>query len=643
MLDEFVSSDADSSTSIEEIIVDTSFERATAEMMAGAQAELDALVTEPAPAVYDERDEHPKSTMVGHKHYKEGLERRRRIMHFVSQGYAVKDAVAEAGISNSAYEQYRRKYPKWGAQITMLRQKSVMATDGVLDTGNPAGFVAKYFHMNITWFQLLFMQELEKLPMGDILMVLWPPEHGKTTTFENYANMKLAGTPEHRFLVASENRGIAQKILGRVMDRMNPMGPTPEYVGAYGPFAPQSGGGIAQLRQPWTDTKFSVYKARSSDERNYSMEAVGINGSIVSARTDHLHVDDAQSVKTLSQSKKMTDWFRQDALSRPSESGITSICGTRVGEGDFYEELLNDVELDGIMKVIRLPAIITDHDTGEITPLDTSRHTLESLDRMRRKVGQERWDQNWMQNPGASTLGKGTFIKGMLEQCKDSDRSLEHHCGDEGLVQSPIVYIGVDPALGGKNVVMAVEVRPGGVLIPRRIREDAGFSRNEQIMEAIESVVRWCELTGNVTDVVIEEKNFQLGLKNDDRMTEMAEKWGFTVRGHMTGWNKYDEDIGVASMATSFIKKEVVLPWANDTLTRYEIGEFVRQLLAWKPGARGSKLRQDYVMAFWFVWMLWRSRRKSIEHLGSDTSGQFQRQTAGWQMSPRGLVVPRST
>ena len=95
-------------------------------------------------------------------------------------------------------------------------------------------------------------------------------------------------------------------------------------------------------------------------------------------------------------------------------------------------------------------------------------------------------------------------------------------------------------------------------------------------------------------------------------------------------------------MASSFIKGEIILPYADDDKTRFEIDELCRQLYAWKPGARGNKLRQDRVMALWFVWMLWRSRRKSLEGLGSTSGSGFQRQTMGWNISASGLMIPGS-
>lgn len=601
---------------------------------------------EPLPGVmtapeYDPEAEAPKDTRGRHRLYLEGQERRQQIFLAIRNGATVGEAIEKVGVSRRTYDGYRMRFRQWAAKIDEAKQYASELKNLDEWDGSPASFMSTFFGMPPTWFQLMILNELDNTPPGNILLVLIPPEHGKTTTFENYANMKLAKDPGFRFLVASENQGIARKINGRVMDRMHPNGPYPAYVQRFGPFIPQTGEGIGAVRQPWTDTKFRVWRARHSDERNYSMEAVGAGGSIVSARCDKLHVDDPQSTRTLGQTDKLSTWFRQDALSRPAESGNTSVVGTRVGEDDFFEDLLGDPGLDGILKVIRFPAIITDNVTGEQKPLWEGKHTLETLDRMRRKAGDEVWDRNWMQNPGASRMGKGTFTRDIVERCQDPERSLEHHVGDEGERDGSICYIGLDPALGSKNCIVATEVLEDGKLIVRKIREDIGFERNEQIMAALESVVRWCNLTGMVTDVVIEDKNFQLGLKNDERMQEMAETYGFSVRGHTTGWNKYDPDIGVASMTTSFTKGEIVLPWKDDTVTRHEIGELKRQLYAWKPGARGNKLRQDRVMALWFVWMLWRSRWKSLVGVGSHDTSAWKRQNSGWVMNGRGLVVPQ--
>ncbi len=463
-------------------------------------------------------------------------------------------------------------------------------------------------------------------------MALWPPEHGKTTTYENYVSEMVALHPNRRQTVASENQQIARKIIGRIKNRMEPGGPFPKYVERWGPFRPPVGLGQGKVAQPWGADHFNVYKKSHHDERDYTMMALGVGSSIVSTRTDHLHVDDVQSVKTYTQTNKIEDWFRQDALTRPGEHGITTIAGTRVGEDDIYSRLADDTDLQGILKVIKFKAIITDFETGEQKPLWPERYTLDMLDRQRRKVGQEAWDRNYMQSPGSSNSNR-TFTDEMVDECLNPLISLKHEVPTDN-----IVYVGLDPALGSQNCVIACEVSPEGKLIVRRIREDVGFRRNEQIMQALDSVIQSCNLTGRVTDVVIETKNFQAGLARDERLLEMQQHYGFAMREHITGWNKYDESVGVASMCESFMRQEIVLPWAGDDYTRTEIGELCRQLKAWRPGARGSKLRQDRVMALWFVWILWRQRWK--QPVESNTSETWRVKGIPWSGTRTGLVIP---
>jgi hypothetical protein len=109
----------------------------------------------------------------------------------------------------------------------------------------------------------------------------------------------------------------------------------------------------------------------------------------------------------------------------------------------------------------------------------------------------------------------------------------------------------------------------------------------------------------------------------------MTKRYGFRVREHLTGVNKYDETIGVPSMALSFMRGEIDIPYADDKSTRHMVDQFLRQLKAWRPLKRGTRLRQDQVMAFWFIWILWRQRKQSFD---VDTS-QFDYKGLPWKTS----------
>lgn len=570
-----------------------------------------------------------------HSSVRESQARKQAFIDLIKAGATISEALAHQSVdvTHSAYKKWRERDPHFALNVDIARAGRDAAV-GIWNGGH-ASFAEKYFRMTYAWFQLLYIEELEKLPPGNILMALWPPEHGKTTTYENYASEILAINPEWRGTVASENLTIATKIVSRIKNRLEPDGPFPQYVHDWGPFKPQSGQGAnGKIAQPWGSGHFNVFKKTAHDERDYSLLALGFGSSIVSTRTDHLHVDDIQSTKTLSQTDKIETWFRQDALSRPGEHGITTIAGTRVGEDDFYERIANDSDLDGILKVMRFKAIMTDPLTGEQRALWPERYSLDQLDRQRRKVGQEAWDRNYMQEPGASNTSR-TFTDEAIDAALNPLISLKHRVNN-----GSIVYVGLDPALGSNNCIIACEVTFDGQLIVRRIREDVGFQQNEQIMAALGETVEWCNVAGGrVTDVVIESMVFQKGLARDERLQELSQWHGFACREHLTGWNKYDENIGVASMVSSFLSGEIVLPWADDDHTRTEVGELVRQLRAWKPGKRGSKLRQDRVMALWFVWILWRSRWK-IPTASAANPDAWRRKGLPYSGTRSGLVLP---
>ena len=395
---------------------------------------------------------------------------------------------------------------------------------------------------------------------------------------------------------------MARKSLGRVRSRMEPHGPFPRYVARFGPFTPQNQSG-RKTAQAWGADYFNVFKKAAHDERDYSMVSLGWRSKIAGTRTDHLHIDDIQSRVSLNLTEQMFEIFRQDWLTRPGESGRTVINGTRVGQDDFYERVMNEIDED-LLNVIRFPAIIT-NDDGEPEPLWPEQFTLEGLDRIRRKVGEEAWARNYMQQPMASS--ESTFREEDIDKCKNPLRSVVHHPPKDSTI-----YIGLDPALGSNNCIVAATPHEGKLKI-LFVREDVGFTRNEQILGVVEDAVLRCQANGGkVSDVVIEAMVFQKGLSRDERLIEMTELYGFRVREHLTGVNKYDETIGVPSMALSFMRGEIELPWADDPQTRHQMGELIRQLRTWRPLKRGTRLRQDQVMALWFIWILWRQRKESF-------------------------------
>ena len=573
----------------------------------------------------------------GGTHAQVEAERKRvRILELVANGASVQEALQGTNTTRGQYEKWRTRWPDWRQALDERRTASPTNIDGE-DMGF-ADFSLRYFGIDYAPFQLDFIERMEALPPGDILLALWPPEHGKTTVFENYASQKLAMDPSMRFTVASGSQRIAAKITGRVRRRMSSDGSAKQYVKDWGPFEPQTGVG-RKPGQPWHDAFFNVYKKATHDERDNSMQAIGRDSEIVSTRTDQLHVDDLQSTKTIKLTDKLVEWFRQDALSRPGEYGKTSAAATRVGEDDVWGRLMEDEDLDGILHVVKYPALVRNSETGEWEPLFPQRYSLEQLDRMKRKSGQEPWDRGYMMEPGLSGVDR-PIDDDAIEKCKDYDRRW-----NGPITKGAQHIITVDPALGGWSCVMGWEITTDKRLLAVRLDEKRNLRANEQIMDQIGRVLMGIKAGGGrVTDVIIETMNFQKGLANDERLRELRDEHGFAIRDHLTGWNKYDAAIGIASMATDIRRGQIGIPYYSDSEhrgTAMESDELFRQWKKWRNDMvlRGNKVRIDRLMCTWFAWIWWQKRYKNpVTEQESDTG--WKRQGLPFKRTNVGLIVP---
>jgi len=138
-------------------------------------------------------------------------------------------------------------------------------------------------------------------------------------------------------------------------------------------------------------------------------------------------------------------------------------------------------------------------------------------------------------------------------------------------------------------------------------RADYGLSKTEEQLAIIDEVAR--RFKPNV--VIIESDAQQKGLANDDRLERLSHIHGFRIHQHITRMVKMDIIFGVASMDQSFAKGEIRIPWGDDA-TRVKMEPFVKQLREWRPDIPTKRLRQDLVMAMWFVHKYWQQYLQNI-------------------------------
>lgn len=599
------------------------------------------MVTEPKPpwwATKSKQEDRPppksaKSSAIAKANnrqttqFKAGEARREAVLAELAKGVSVKEACATVGVSEMTHRKWRQKYPEYGTRVDAVRiaasrvagGNDVRATTGTMAFGT---FRKQVLGMDSPWFHLEAVKWLEEAPAGSITLMLWPPEHGKTTLLEDFCTWKLAMDPNFRIGVASERQQHSKKILSRVMNRMEDQSPFPKLIADYGPFAPQTGIGNRKMVQPWAATHFTVFHRQNHDERDYSMTALGIGSGVVGSRMDLLVLDDVQSIRNLGQTEKIVETIRQDWLSRPGSKGRTVIIGTRVGDKDVYESLM---ESDLIDKVILFRA--QDSDGRWLWP---ERYSPEEYARMRRNVGEDGWERNYMQR--AIAKGSRTFTEEMVEAVKNPIRATFHDPPDGAAG----TVVALDPGFG-LNAVLAAACLPDRLVILGG-RVDQGLTSNQAIFDVVEQIgsqhrspsVPWLHL-------IMEDKAFQRGLFGDASLEALKRRYGFTVSGHQTGVNKYDPTLGIAAMARSFLRHEIELPGADDEGTQRFVELLTDDLYRWRPNVKGNKLRQDLVMTLWFAWLWWMKRRDTLGVVGA---GDFSFGGLPYAMTRTGLALP---
>lgn len=506
-------------------------------------------------------------------------------------------------ITEKTYYVWRQNYKDFAAQVdAYVRPGQVVKANTKWDQGF-ALFRKEFFGFDSPWFHLKIIHALESGEPGSVTLITIPPEHGKTTLLEDYINYKLALDPTFRVVVASEKQAHARKIIKRVKHRMEPEGSARSYVHRFGPFkAPPKH--PTSRSQPWAADFFDVFKKGAFDDRDYSVVGLGMGSAVAGTRTDLLIPDDPQSLKSLDQTDALFETFRQDWLSRPGSKGRTVVIMTRVGEGDFAEKLM-DSEI--LSHHIVIPAWSEEH--GWLWP---ERYSEAEYAIMRRNVGEDAWERNYMQvaRPAHTVV----FTKPTIEMGRDGLRTTLHVANR---LNGQGILVGLDP---GFNVTGLTAASDGPKFEILASRKRVNLSGTEAIIGELEDLIHTVHLPEHpVTDVVIESMAFQQGLITDDRIIALQRIYGFRIHPHQTGNNKSDPDMGVPQMVHSLLREEITWPWADDH-SRSELGALEADMYRWRPGkrGRGTKIEQDCLMSTWFIWLLWRTRHRQNRALNSE-------------------------
>ena len=515
-----------------------------------------------------------------------------RVLLLLASGVSVTEAMTEVGRRKQTFYNWCKQEQWFETRAHQVRTRTPEENKG---------FIADrllYFGNPTPWHQEQIVRAIEEAQDGTVTMILLPPGGGKTTVLEDWFNLVLARNPNYRIAVISETATLGKKILGNVQNRMTDETLCPTYINTFGPFKASD----RQQNKPWNATFFTHVQANSG-ERDYSMEVKGAGSSIYGASFDLILCDDIQSQETLTRTEMLMTYFTNTLYSRIMRANTTGkivIIGTRQGQGDIYEELL---KVPGLVDtLIQIPARDDEghsyfprreYDGMELGFSD------EMLTKIEAVVGDLAWSRQYMQQP-ISKHGQ-TFSDRIIEQCLDEFRGIQ--LGTDHNVPGMYRVGTIDPALGGHCVFRIGSFDFQDLYLLDGLNY-AGYERYDQIWDQMEEfTIKWRPQVW-----VIETNAIQGGIARSDRVTEMAEKYGFLVLPHQTGKNKQDEQIGVAAMATTFLSKHISIPWGTDE-ARGSFKPMVEQLKKWRPDIPTKMLVQDEVMALWFMHLFWQKYR----------------------------------
>lgn len=541
--------------------------------------------------------------------------RKQVFLDMISNGLTIPEACRSSGTTQAVFESWRQRDLDFLAAYHQARVASspVDHWDGTF-----ASFRRYYFGYESYTHHLAIIDAIETTPPGGVTMILLPPSAGKTSLLEDYLCSRIAQDPNYRILYVTETAdGHARKVLSTVKDRMtdpeyaDPNAPgarIPEYMARFGPFHDP----VEDTDKPWNQNYIKVHK--SSGRRDYSLQCSGWRSRIYGARCDLLVFDDVQSEESLGVTEKMLRSIRKTFFSRPGKDGQTIFIGTRIGPGDVYERLIEEGVVD---RLVQLPAL-DEHGNSYCPPMWSE----DDLAKKRLMVGEDVWWSAYMQQPQLAQ--DATFTDELLDAAKDQD---VFACRRPDMVSEGAdsdswkIIAGLDPALGGGNALTIVACNNTKFrFIDQFI--DYGLLRNEDIFNRIKEATRY-----HFTELIVERNSQQRGLARDDRLREIAQRFGFRITEHETGNNKYDFNFGVSAMAGSFVRREVVIPW-GDEFSQKRMGPLIGELRSYRPGLTPKLQRQDMVMSTWFCWLWWQRQKTYLR------TDQEQWKSAGTPWKP---------
>lgn len=478
------------------------------------------------------------------------------------------------------------------------------------------------------WIDLLEGREPSWLPDGIIyepgeknrLLINVPPEHAKSTVVTvNYATYRIALDPNVRIIIVSKTLVKAREFVYAIKQRLS----HPRWLKLQTAFGPE--GGWKQDADTWrVDTVYLGGDARNSSEKDPTIQALGMGGQIYGARADLIILDDCITTANAHEWEKQIDWLQKEVITRLGKNGKLLVVGTRIAPNDFYKELREEKHWSNgrtPFSYMGMPAVLEYAEKPKDwrtlwpksdTPWDGDSDVPDkeglfpkwdgpTLAKRRGEVTPSTWALVYQQEDvQEDSIFPPTLVQGSLNGARRRGPLKPGAMGHPEKVDGYTI-VGFDPAMGtGHAAFVALTYnRADG-----RIYVLDCFNMAEPTPQKIRMQIEEMVLKYRPQEFRVEINAHQKHYSLDEDLRQWLSTYGTRLEAHHTGKNKWDTELGVASMSPlfgserdgKFQKNNIIeLPSTEGT---EGVKSLVQQLMTWKPNTRG---KTDCVMALWFA------------------------------------------
>lgn len=438
--------------------------------------------------------------------------------------------------------------------------------------------------------------------------------HNSTTLTVAYSVWRIVKNPDVKIAIVSKKGLFAQQFLLQIKERLT----SPQYEKLQAAFAPP--GGWSANSASWrADQIYVSSDIRSAEQKDPTVQAIGIRSALYGARLDLAILDDCIDNVNVADYAKQVDWVQGIVSSRLApRTGRVMVIGTRIASKDLYSELLNPDNYfsgESPWRHFTQPAVLeyAEEPRDWVTlwpqadrPADPEeeaepnglyrRWDGETLAEIRDSMPPALWSRMYQQEQVAEDA---VFRPEDIQACRGGypagrltdDESLGRAGGTNGLR----IIAGLDPAVTGYTAAVCVGL---DIKTNHRWIIDVYNKANCAPDEIRHLMKHWTDKHG-VQEWRVEKNSFQGFLTQDTEIRNFLATRGSLLTDHFTsGQNKHDPNFGVAAMAALFSQRLITTPTHHAPAMQ----AMVEQLVSWAPATgRKQTFKTDIVMALWFA------------------------------------------